>query len=256
MKGLDGTLVILTGGTGLIGTAIARRLDEAGATLAVTSRSRQRVENWTAVSGVDAIGLELDLATAADIEAAAEAVYNAHVPEQQVVLIANASSRDALGPDFENLTHQSFSDLFAVDIAGHFLFARELVERLDDVVRCATFLSSIYGENGVDPSLYPDGTPPTPPHYSATKAAVSGLIKHLAARWGDRGIRVNGVVAGGVRTPDRQTDEFVQRYSKRTMLGRMARPEEIAGAVAYLSSQDASYVTGTCLTVDGGWTGW
>ena len=66
----------------------------------------------------------------------------------------------------------------------------------------------------------------SPVHYSATKAAVQGTVRYLAGVWGERGVRVNAVVSGGVRSEKRQNEEFVRRYSKRTMLGRMARPDE------------------------------
>jgi NAD(P)-dependent dehydrogenase (short-subunit alcohol dehydrogenase family) len=97
---------------------------------------------------------------------------------------------------------------------------------------------------------------PTPVTYAATKSAISGLVAYLAATWREQGVRVNAVVAGGVARPDRQPGDFARRYAAKTMLGRMARPDEIAAAVAFLASDDSSYVTATTLTVDGGFTRW
>ncbi|MNP54851.1 Glucose 1-dehydrogenase 2 [compost metagenome] len=94
----------------------------------------------------------------------------------------------------------------------------------------------------------------TPPVYSTSKAAVIGLTRHLATIWADKGIRVNAITPGGVQSG--QNEEFINRYSNRIPLRRMAKPEEMVGAVLYLSSDASSYVTGQNLIVDGGLTAW
>jgi NAD(P)-dependent dehydrogenase (short-subunit alcohol dehydrogenase family) len=104
-----------------------------------------------------------------------------------------------------------------------------------------------------DFSIYEDAeTPPSPAHYSASKGGILNLTRYLASEYGDRGIRVNAVSPGGVF--DDQDPAFVERYEANTPLGRMADPEDIAGAVIYLVSDAAAYVTGHNLVVDGGWT--
>lgn len=98
-------------------------------------------------------------------------------------------------------------------------------------------------------------------HYEASKAALTALTKSLAADWADRGVRVNAVAPGVCETePNRKwfaaKPEFKQSFLDHIPMGRLARPEEIAPAVQFLASDAASYVTGSVLTVDGGFTCW
>jgi NAD(P)-dependent dehydrogenase (short-subunit alcohol dehydrogenase family) len=112
----------------------------------------------------------------------------------------------------------------------------------------------------VDQGLYPEGMATAPVQYAAVKAAALGTTRWLAALWGERGVRVNALASGGVSSKDkdkaRQPKEFVKNYSAKTMLRRMASPEEVASAAAFLASDESSYVTGQCLVVDGGLTAW
>lgn len=121
------------------------------------------------------------------------------------------------------------------------------------------FLSSIYGMVGADSRIYGDaqyrGEPMTcPPEYAAEKGAVIALTRHLACEWARFGIRVNCISPGGVESG--QPADFVERYSARVPMGRMARAEEIADAVVFLASDASSYITGHNLVVDGGLTAW
>ena len=94
----------------------------------------------------------------------------------------------------------------------------------------------------------------TPLVYTTSKAAVLGLTKHLATLWAPQGIRVNAIVPGGVESG--QNGTFKKKYSARIPMERMARPEEMVGALIYLASEASSYVTGQTLAVDGGLSAW
>ena len=256
MKGLEGRVALVTGATGLLGGAIALRLAAEQATVVIASRNFSKAERW--ISGNKNSGryipVQLDLADEQSINSCLKCVADqAGIP---TVIVANASLREGLSVPFEQLTHSSFTNLFGVDIAGHIILAQRTVDALNGRPASIVFLSSIYAQVGADRRIYPEGMSPAPVQYSAVKAAAEGTTRWLAAQWGNRGVRVNALVPGGVASPARQPAEFVKRYSDKTMLGRMAAADEVASAAAFLASDESSYVTGHCLVVDGGLTVW
>jgi NAD(P)-dependent dehydrogenase (short-subunit alcohol dehydrogenase family) len=255
MKGLKGRVALVTGGTGLLGSAIATRLAAEQATVAITSRDLSKAKKWAEKrenTAAKFIPLQLDLVDEKSIRACLDCLeQQASVP---TIIVANASLREGLGLPFEKISHESFTNLFGADIAGHILLLRQGVDRLASRPASVVFLSSIYAQVGVDHGLYPAGMAPTPVQYAAVKAAAEGATRWLAAAWGGLGVRVNALVAGGVSSA--QPDEFVKRYSEKTMLRRMALADEVASAAVFLASDEASYITGHCLVVDGGLTAW
>jgi NAD(P)-dependent dehydrogenase (short-subunit alcohol dehydrogenase family) len=172
-------------------------------------------------------------------------------------LVANASARDALGPTFPELSHSEFTHLFEADVAGHAYLAWLLYSMVDEesILNSVVFLSSIYANQGVDRRIYPDSMDPTPIHYAAVKSALRGIVRTLAPEFAPE-TRVNSIIAGGVRSKERQKPAFVENYEAKTMLERMASPKEIADTVTFLISSQSSYVTAEELTVDGGYSSW
>jgi NAD(P)-dependent dehydrogenase (short-subunit alcohol dehydrogenase family) len=257
VKGLKGRVALVTGATGLLGSAINRRLAAEGATVAVASRSFVKAQAWAEKNkSLDSkfVPVELDLSDKKSISNCLNRVVEqAGVP---TVVVANASLRDGLSIPFKDLEHESFTNLFSVDVAGHVLLLRESVNLLSSQSASMIFLSSIYAQVGADHRIYPEGMVPAPVQYSAVKAAAEGVVRYLAALWGERGVRVNALVPGGIASEQRQSKEFVERYRAKTMLRRMASPDEVASAAAFLASDESSYMTGQCLIVDGGLTAW
>lgn len=115
--------------------------------------------------------------------------------------------------------------------------------------------ASIYGVIGSKPAMYEDTEiQMTPTWYAAAKGAIISITRAIACQYGPAGIRANCISPGGVR--DKQSMEFVHRYSERVPLGRMAYPADLIGPVMFLASDASAYVTGQNLVVDGGMTAW
>jgi gluconate 5-dehydrogenase len=121
-------------------------------------------------------------------------------------------------------------------------------------------VSSMYALVSPDPMMYEGTTIFNPPTYGATKAALLSLTRYTAAFYGRRGVRCNALLPGafpnlgGNSYNAPRNEEFLKRLSDRTLLGRYGQAQDIKGAAIFLASDAASYVTGQCLSVDGGWT--
>lgn len=177
------------------------------------------------------------------------------------VLVNNIATKTAnIFEPFETFPLEDWNEVMNVNTTGVMLacqvFGADMARRGQGAI--ITTLS-IYGIVGPDQRVYEGARYEgrdinSPAVYSASKAALLGLTKYLATYWGRCGVRVNAITPGGVFSG--QNDAFVSRYSARTPLGRMAQQDEMSGAIVYLASDEASYVTGHNLVVDGGLTAW
>jgi len=261
-------VAVVTGSTGLLGRQHCLALANAGAHVVVTDldlAACTRVADELRVEyGVDALGIAADITQHGELIALRDRILDRF--GKLDVLVNNAAlndkveGRDASVPvPFEQFPLEQWKRAVDVNLTGTFLCCQVFGElmasgRSGSIINVA----STYGMVGPDQRIYRDDkgrqTLFKSPAYSATKAAVIGLTKYLAAYYGPAGVRVNTLSPGGVKTT--QDEWFVSNYSERTPLGRMATPEDYRGAIVYLASDASSYVTGTNLIVDGGWTAW
>jgi len=253
---LTGKRALITGASGYLGGAMARALAEAGAAVVTTSRDIERAR--TAAVGLPSpggarhLGAVLDQTLAENLdEQFAEAVDLAGPID---ILINNGHSGDVA--DWSTVTPEQFNRQLS-NATGYFVLARLL--RNHAVERSASasivMLGSMYGLVGSYPDAYADICPASPVAYHALKGGIVQMTRHLGVYWAKDKVRVN-CLSPGPFPPDRISRELVDRLSAKSPMGRMGRPDELKGAVAFLASDASSYMTGQNLVIDGGWTAW
>lgn len=246
---LAGRIGVVTGGAGKLGRRIAQGLEERGARVVVFDlvgddrvdvTDREAVERATA-RVVDDLGVPHVLVNAAALDSPPDA------PPEEV------------GP-VESYPEESFDQVMDVNVKGTFLCCQALGARMAAEGRGSIVnVSSIYGMLSPVQDLYEFRRRGgeeffKPIAYSVSKSALYNLTRYLATYWARSGVRVNTLTLAGVF--DDQPPEFLDAYTARIPIGRMADAGEVVGPVVFLASDASSYVTGANLVVDGGWSAW
>lgn len=247
---LDGRIALVTGGARGIGRAISERLATAGATLIVADLDADEAAN--VVSGIKAGGgkaeaFRLDVTDRSAVEAAAASLTAVHGSLD--VLVNNAGIvRNA---EATEMSYDDWKSVLDIDLGGVFHCAQAFGRRMVEAGRGSIVnISSICGEVAVYPQPQVS--------YNAAKAGVNMLTRSLAVEWARHGVRVNAVAPGYVGTEltlrGRSNPEWFDTWMRMTPMGRLGEPREIANAVLFLAADASSYVTGSVLTIDGGYT--
>ena len=242
---LAGKIALVTGGSQGIGAAIAKKLAAAGAHVAVAARGAdkaQAVAAEIAAAGGSAEAIALDVSDPASVPAAFKGLVERHGKVDVVVNNAGITE-DGL---ILRMSKSAWDKVVATDLTGVFLVSQEAVKTMmkKKVPGRIVNITSVVGLMGNAGQT----------NYSAAKAGVVGFTMALAREVGSRAITVNAVAPGYIETAmtDRLTGEQRAALAEQIVLGRLGTPEDVAGAVLFLASDEASYVTGTCLNVSGG----
>ena len=171
----------------------------------------------------------------------------------------DAASKGIAPGAFEDYPLEQWNAALDVNLTGIFLMTQACVAPMIAQGKKGSIINicSTYGLNGPDQRIYiKDGKRVAfkPVYYTTTKAGVMGFTKYLSAYYAGTEIRVNALTPGGVF--NNHEDYFVKNYSAKTILGRMAKKDEMNGALLFLASDASSYMTGNNVIVDGGWTAW
>jgi NAD(P)-dependent dehydrogenase (short-subunit alcohol dehydrogenase family) len=265
---LSGKTALVTGGAGMLGKPFTQTLAEAGASVVVADIDINAAKLHAAgleKDGLTATALKVDVTDPASVENMVEqtAAYFGGLD----ILVNSAALDPKFDPEhqtsqsrnaFEHYSLKAWRHSLEVNLTGVFLScqgaAREMVKQGSGVI---INISSIYGLKGPDQRIYPDQHGEKqykPADYAVTKAGILGLTRYLAAYYAGTNIRVNALTPGGVY--HHHEDPFLESYSAKTIIGRMASKDELTGALLFLASSASSYMTGSNLVVDGGYTAW
>ena len=254
MKRLDGKVSIVTGGTGGIGQAITELFAKEGAKVAIFDIAKNTAAallDRVAAAGGEARFYQVDITSSPEVERAVQAVSEELGPVD--ILVNNAAI-----PGTSRLTHEAtaedFDQVFAVNAKGTFLCTKFVIAHMlaDQRKGSVVNIASTYGLVG-NADI---------PLYHATKAAVIMMTKSDGVSYAEQGIRFNAVLPGSTRAPMAQAaalispegSDYIKNLVARHPIKRQADPMEIARGVLFLASDEASYITGTQLAIDGGYT--
>lgn len=264
---MSGQVAVVTGGIGLLGKQFCRTLAEAGAAVVVADINQsaaEQVAGELTAAGYQALPAGVDVTDPVSVRNMVDSTLSAF--GRLDVLVCSA----AMDPKFDNAHEGQHRNTFEdypleawkqaldVNLTGMFLCAQAAVRpMLAQEHGVIINICSTYGLVGPDQRIYERPGQPQqykPVFYSVTKSGVLGLTRYLATYYAGKNIRANALTPGGVF--NNHTDPFLTNYTYRAVMGRMAHQDEMNGALLFLASDASSYMTGSNLVVDGGWTAW
>lgn len=261
-------VIVMTGGCGQLGRQYALALINRGARVAVFDLHDDHRSALTDVLTEELqsrfLYVQVDVTQRDSIEAGLRRVNDVWgVPHALVNNAALDSPPDSPASEngpFEHYPESSWDKVMAVNSKGVFLCCQVIGGQMATEGRGSIVnVSSIYGIVSPDQRIYEyrrseDATFFKPVAYSVSKSSLLNLTRYLATYWAERNVRVNTLVLGGVF--NNQDREFLEGYCRKVPLGRMAREDEYNGAIIFLVSDASSYMTGSSMILDGGWTAW
>jgi NAD(P)-dependent dehydrogenase (short-subunit alcohol dehydrogenase family) len=250
---LKGKTALITGGAGKLGRKLVQALSEAGAGVTIASRHFEELEKVAAEfrsKGFDVSALSVDLGDEQSIIDLKNQLMArlGHID----ILVNNASIKTMSGWDDSG---SAFIESMKINAGGLFLISRAFGDEMAKQGSGSIInIGSTYGLTAPDLPMYEGtGIPPYLPDYSFQKGGMSHFTRFVASYYGPHHVRCNCVCPIGIEN-DQTPPKFVENYSQRTFLGRMASPADMMGIVVFLASDASSYITGVNIPVDGGYT--
>lgn len=244
---LNGKVAFITGGVGLIGMEVTKALADSGAKVVILDIDEKKARKLS--------GVEFGKFDVTDLDKIDQVIDDLKSKYGRIDVWVNAAypRTSDWGSKVENLSLKSWQNNVDMHLNSYAWISRKVCLLMSKQKGGSLInFGSIYGVVGNNFNVY-EGTDINPPlAYSAIKGGIVNLDRYLASYFGKDNIRVNTICPGGIF--DNQNPTFVKNYGNNTPLKRMGRPEDIAGAVLFLASDAASYITGITLMVDGGWT--
>lgn len=241
---LKDKIIIVTGGSGLIGKAIVSDIcKKGGFPVNVDIALESNLIKGT---------LNADITNDESINDAVKKIISEFGRIDGLVNNAYPRTKD-WGTKFEDTSPDSWRKNVDMQMNSYFVFCQTVLKHMKAQQSGSILnIASIYGVVGNDFTLYEDYGGTSPAAYSAIKGGIINFTRYLASYYGKDGIRINCVSPGGIK--DNQHPSFIERYESKVPMRRMGQPDDIAPAVSFLLSDEAKYITGHNLMVDGGWT--
>jgi len=253
---LKNKLAFVIGGNGLLGKEIAKILNDYNAKVVVLDL------NFNKKFFDKKINFEkIDVSNLNSIDIKLRALTKRYGCPNILVNTSYPRSREWKNSNFDKLTIKSLRenvDMHMNSYAWLTIYFGNLMKK-NRISGSIILLNSIYGINGQDPNTYNGTKIKLNPVYSLIKGGLNIFVKNAASHYGKNKIRVNSLICGGIEghiagSKNKQSNTFKSNYSKRTLLKRMGKPQDIISSIILLSSDSSSYITGTNIVIDGGWT--
>ncbi len=253
---MTGKVCIVTGGAGYLGSENVKILKDFGATVIVAARNAEAKEKRLDSPEADWY-IECDMSSTESVRSCFRTIFEKYGHIDVLVNCACFGAGYGKGSQIEFMDDETWNKGVDGAVGTVFRGTREIIPYMKEKGGSIINYSSMYGVVAPDLRIYGDNPQKQPPNYGAGKAAIAQFTRYAASALGEYNIRVNSVTPGPFPAPKNQTDqEFNAKLAEKTMLGRFGQSYEMAGAVLLLASDASTFMTGSNITVDGGWTAW